>query len=102
MSWDDKILEGMQLIREGCRENKEWSNCSKCPFDECCDKIMKGGNDYDAPSEWDLGDGTPDLCARYDVSSFIIDCAHCTANCQLGTEDLFLHCCMDPPAYDYI
>ena len=34
MNWKEKILEGMKLIREGCKENISWLNCSECPFDE--------------------------------------------------------------------
>ena len=40
MDWQKKMLDGMRLLREACRENKEWDKCQKCPFDEYCTALM--------------------------------------------------------------
>lgn len=34
MTWDEKIIKGMQLIQEGCEEVED---CENCPFEEMCD-----------------------------------------------------------------
>lgn len=40
-TWNEKVLEGMRLIQEGCRENEEWNGCATCPFDEYCTVLME-------------------------------------------------------------
>ena len=39
MDWKEKVLVGMKLIKEGCHESTDWTNCKDCPFDEFCDYI---------------------------------------------------------------
>lgn len=59
MSWTEKIKQGMELIKEGCVENEEWTNCNDCPFDAYC-QILIGkafsdrDEDFDAyqPMHW--------------------------------------------------
>lgn len=34
MTWDEKIIKGMQLIQEGCEET---NSCGDCPFEKVCD-----------------------------------------------------------------
>lgn len=41
-NWIEKIKKGMELIKQGCSENAEWTDCYKCPFDEYCDMIYDG------------------------------------------------------------
>lgn len=37
MDWKEKIIEGMKLIRKGCFENDDYSNCfENCPLAELC------------------------------------------------------------------
>lgn len=39
MSWKEKILVGMKLINEGCKEvaDENYSSCcEKCPFEPYC------------------------------------------------------------------
>lgn len=37
MDWKEKIIEGMKLIRKGCLENDNDSNCyAECPLAELC------------------------------------------------------------------
>lgn len=51
MDWKEKILEGMKLIREGCKGNASWVNCCECPYDEYCTAMMS--RDYESPdTEW--------------------------------------------------
>lgn len=46
MTWDEKIIKGMQLIHEGCEETED---CKDCPFEEVCDaSCCQSG----APSNW--------------------------------------------------
>ena len=37
MTWDEKIIKGMQLIQEGCEETGDYEDCSDCPFKEICE-----------------------------------------------------------------
>ena len=39
--WQVKMLDGMRLIQEACRENDEWHECNNCPFDEYCEAAME-------------------------------------------------------------
>ena len=41
MEWFEKIREGMALIKQGCRENTDWTKCHDCPFTDFCDLIME-------------------------------------------------------------
>ena len=37
MDWKEKILTGMKLINEGCKEaENSFSSCVKCPFEPYC------------------------------------------------------------------
>lgn len=56
MDWIAKIAMGMKLIKQGCAENTEWAGCQKCPFDELCDALNKGGDYYDSymPDKWEV------------------------------------------------
>lgn len=48
MDWKEKILIGMKLIREGCKEVGDWPTCQYCPFTHyCCANFGE-----DAPSVW--------------------------------------------------
>ena len=52
--WKKKVLEGMKLIREGCKENTDtsWLSCYECPYDEYCTAIMS--RNYESPdTEWE-------------------------------------------------
>lgn len=52
--WKKKILEGMKLIREGCKENTDisWLSCYECPYDKYCTAIMS--RNYESPdTEWE-------------------------------------------------
>ena len=37
--WIQKMVDGMQLIRQACAENTKWADCANCPFDELCTSI---------------------------------------------------------------
>ncbi len=37
--WIQKMVDGMQLIRQACAENNKWADCANCPFDELCTSI---------------------------------------------------------------
>ena len=51
--WKKKVLEGMKLIREGCKENNSWVSCCECPFDEYCTAMMSTTSNYESPdTEW--------------------------------------------------
>lgn len=39
MNWEEKMLEGMRLLQEGCDENYE-DECVNCPFDKYCTALM--------------------------------------------------------------
>ena len=49
MNWEEKIKEGMKLIKEGCSEQTEWSKCYDCPFSTCCELLEE--NYYEVPSK---------------------------------------------------
>ena len=49
-NWIEKIEQGMELIKQGCSENAEWTECYKCPFDKYCDMIYDG-TEWDTPGE---------------------------------------------------
>ena len=57
MNWKEKISQGMQLIKEGCKENTSWMNCHQCPLDDLC-TILEHNNLNNRqllqllPSEW--------------------------------------------------
>lgn len=40
MRWNDKMSEGMRLMREACSENENWNKCWDCPFDSICEQLM--------------------------------------------------------------
>ena len=48
MDWKEKILEGMKLIHEGCKEVEDWPTCQYCPFTHFCP--TEYGDD--SPSNW--------------------------------------------------
>lgn len=37
--WIQRMVDGMQLIRQACAENAKWTDCANCPFDELCTSI---------------------------------------------------------------
>lgn len=49
MNWDEKIKEGMKLLKEGCSEQTEWRKCYDCPFSTFCELMEE--NNYEIPSE---------------------------------------------------
>ena len=54
MNWKEKILEGMHLIIEGCKENTEWRNCHECPFTVLCDSIYADSESpYSTPDTYE-------------------------------------------------
>ena len=44
MTWQAKMLEGMQLMQEACGEVGSWNDCRKCPFGQYCDTLMGTGD----------------------------------------------------------
>ena len=38
--WQKKMLEGMRLMQEACKENGQWNQCCECPFDAYCTALM--------------------------------------------------------------
>lgn len=57
MGWENKILAGMKLIKEGCEENEQWASCSTCPFDDYCNLIIEGSGNLDiTPDSWAFDD----------------------------------------------
>lgn len=50
--WLKKIKTGMNLISEGCNENKHFANCRYCPFEVFCDVIAESGYNIDIPENW--------------------------------------------------
>ena len=53
MDWENKILAGMELIKEGCEENELWSSCFTCPFDDYCNMLLHGSGNLDiTPDSW--------------------------------------------------
>ena len=55
MTWQEKVKAGMNLIAEGCYDNKQWYNCHECPMDAYCDAINIGaeaGFKVDIPETW--------------------------------------------------
>jgi len=38
MNWTEKIIAGMELIRQGCEDGGDgaFKDCKNCPFDEYC------------------------------------------------------------------
>lgn len=56
---NSKIISGMRLIAEGCKENESWSDCKACPFEEYCGYIQDGNeNRFLAPLTWDIPEWT--------------------------------------------
>ena len=49
-NWIEKIKQGMELIKQGCSENTELSDCCKCPFDKYCN-IIYTSPDWETPDE---------------------------------------------------
>lgn len=41
IEWKNKIRDAMDLLKEACQENKEWSKCQDCPFNEYCKVIIE-------------------------------------------------------------
>lgn len=53
MDWKEKILTGMKLIHDGCKEVEEWANCNDCPFSEICMPSDSASTwNFDIPSNW--------------------------------------------------
>lgn len=48
-NWITKIREGMALIKEGCKENQDGSECGMCPFANYCDMLHCYHNREDVP-----------------------------------------------------
>ena len=49
MDWKEKITVGMELIKQGCQEVKEWTKCNDCPFGKFCDYITYKTDDGEIP-----------------------------------------------------
>jgi len=47
MDWKEKMKKGMEMIRDACEENGDWSNCSKCPFENLCNAIIENNMEWD-------------------------------------------------------
>jgi hypothetical protein len=45
--WIQRMVDGMQLIRQACAENTKWADCADCPFDELCTSINDDYWDHD-------------------------------------------------------
>ena len=41
--WQKKMLEGMRIMQEACKDNEHWNQCCECPFDKFCTAIMDAG-----------------------------------------------------------
>lgn len=54
MDWKEKMRDGMKMIRDACEENGDWSNCSKCPFENLCDAIVGSEYNKENDMEWDM------------------------------------------------
>jgi hypothetical protein len=54
-SWSAKIEQGMLLIIEGCRQNKDWTMCHDCClFNEFCTSIWKDKEtNFTTPDSWE-------------------------------------------------
>ena len=52
MNWEEKITEGMKLIKEGCINQNNWIDCPKCPFDDYCTILMQNGGA--TPDRWEF------------------------------------------------
>lgn len=57
MDWKEKILEGMKLIKEGCKENTSWTQCCHCPFNDWCTIFEFNNREHKEffvplPSDW--------------------------------------------------
>lgn len=51
MYWEKEIIEGMKLIKKGCKKAHEDINkCDACPFNGFCDAIVL--DHYRAPFAW--------------------------------------------------
>ena len=48
-NWIEKIKQGMELIKQGCSENSDWTACYKCPFYEYCDTKYYDGTECETP-----------------------------------------------------
>lgn len=49
--WKDKVLQGMMLIKEGCKENATGVECYKCPFNDIC-TTLECKSFITLPSDW--------------------------------------------------
>lgn len=60
MNWKQKIIAGMELIKQGCKENGEWADCYHCPFAEICHALdlqaIKSDLDFNfyEPTNWEI------------------------------------------------
>ena len=55
MNWNDKMKEGMKIIKEACKEahnTQQW--CEACPFGMYCDAITI--DYYSEPFKWRIND----------------------------------------------
>lgn len=48
--WFEKIENGMELIKEGCKENKGIGTCRNCDFYTWCEAMTERG--YVQPMNW--------------------------------------------------
>lgn len=59
MNWQEKILGGMKLLKEGCADKHENldNQCKDCSFMKICRLISEDRYiSYSIPKTWDLGD----------------------------------------------
>ena len=60
MIWKQKIIAGMELIKQGCEENAKWADCYGCPFAEICHALnlqavnSELGFNFYEPTNWDI------------------------------------------------
>lgn len=53
--WQEKMIEGMRLIKEACQANDSWNKCHNCPFDQYCSALMEAEIiDQYQGIDWDL------------------------------------------------
>ena len=41
MTWNEKMTIAMEMIEKACRENGNWAECEKCPFNKYCYILLK-------------------------------------------------------------
>lgn len=50
MDWKEKIEKAMKDLSDACKENRDCSECCKCPFARYCDPILRAYDSF--PQEW--------------------------------------------------